>query len=80
VASSTGRWLGAYFMRLNTSRLRKNAGTSSFRGAGSAREPGIPEHGPKKSMLSPCSWVPGPPLTGRPGMTREFFSALLVVQ
>ncbi len=24
-----------------------------------------------------CSWVPGPPLTGRPGMTRGFFSTLL---
>ena len=26
-----------------------------------------------------CSWVPGPALTGRPGMTREFFSTLLGV-
>lgn len=25
-----------------------------------------------------CSWVPGPALMGRPGMTREFFSTLLV--
>jgi hypothetical protein len=37
------------FQRRHTSRLRKNAGTSSFRGAGSAREPGIQEHGPEKS-------------------------------
>ena len=28
-------------------------------------------------MAWPVSWVAGPALTGRPGMTREFFSTLL---
>jgi hypothetical protein len=27
--------------------------------------------------LSLCAWVPGPALTGRPGMTLGFFSSLL---
>jgi hypothetical protein len=35
------------------SRLLKNAETSSFRGAGSAREPGNQEHGPEKSIAWP---------------------------
>jgi hypothetical protein len=61
------------------SRVLKKAGTSSFRGAGSAREPGIQEHGPEKSMACLCSWVPGPALTGRPGMTRDFFILLGVL-
>src|SRR6202011_3812740 len=42
------------------SRLRKNAGTSSFRSAGFAREPGIQEHGPEKSMDWPVFMVSGP--------------------
>ncbi len=36
--------------------------TLSFRGAGEAREPGI--HNPGCGV-----WIPGPPLTRRPGMT-----------
>src|ERR1700730_18898119 len=31
----------------------------------------------RNQWLGQCSWFPGPPLTGRPGMTREFFSSLL---
>ena len=31
----------------------------------------------RNQSLGLCSWVPGPALTGRPGMTREFFSILL---
>jgi hypothetical protein len=31
----------------------------------------------RNQLLGLCSWVPGPALTGRPGMTREFFSTLL---
>jgi hypothetical protein len=31
----------------------------------------------RNQCLGLCSWIPGPPLTGRPGMTREFFSTLL---
>jgi hypothetical protein len=27
--------------------------------------------------LGPRSWIPGPALTGRPGMTAEFFRTLL---
>src|SRR5438270_6368824 len=42
------------------SRLRKNAGTLSFRGAGSAREPGIHEHGPEKSVVWPVFMGSGP--------------------
>src|SRR3954467_10056440 len=42
------------------SRLGKNAGTSSFRGAGSAREPGIQEHGREKSMARPVFMGSGP--------------------
>jgi hypothetical protein len=41
-------------------RLRKNAGTPSFRSAGSAREPGIQEHGPEKSMAWPVFLGSGP--------------------
>ena len=43
-----------------TSRLLKNAETLSFRGAGSAREPGTQEHGPEKSMAWPVFMVSGP--------------------
>jgi hypothetical protein len=43
-----------------SSRLRKNAGTSSFPGVGFAREPGIQEHGPKKSMSWPVLMESGP--------------------
>jgi hypothetical protein len=32
----------------------------------------------RNQWLGLCSWIPGPALTGRPGMTREFFSTLLV--
>ena len=46
--------------RRGPSRLRKNAGTSSFRGAGSAREPGIQEHGPEKSIAWPVFMGSGP--------------------
>jgi hypothetical protein len=42
------------------SRLGKNAGTSSFRGAGSAREPGIQEHGREKSKARPVFMGSGP--------------------
>jgi hypothetical protein len=31
----------------------------------------------KNQWLGLCSWIPGPALTVRPGMTREFFSTLL---
>jgi hypothetical protein len=31
----------------------------------------------KNQWLALCLWVPDPALTGRPGMTREFFSTLL---
>ena len=31
----------------------------------------------RSEWLGQCSWFPGPALTGRPGMTREFFSSLL---
>ena len=31
----------------------------------------------RNQRLGLCSWVPGPALTGRPGMTGEFFSILL---
>ena len=41
-------------------RLRKNAGTPSFRGAVSAREPGIQEHGPEKSIAWPVFMGSGP--------------------
>ncbi len=34
----------------------------------------------RNQSLGLCSWVPGPALTGRPGMTREFFSILLVLR
>jgi hypothetical protein len=34
----------------------------------------------RNQLLGLCSWVPGPALTGRPGMTREFFSTLLVLR
>ena len=30
----------------------------------------------RNQWLGQCSWFPGPALTGRPGMTREFFSIL----
>ena len=33
----------------------------------------------RNQLLGLCSWVPGPALTGRPGMTCEFFSTLLVL-
>src|SRR5207237_1860053 len=46
--------------RQPASRLLKNAGTSSFRGAGSAREPGIQEHGPEKSIAWPVFMGSGP--------------------
>jgi len=32
---------------------------------------------PRNQWFGPCSWVPGPALAGRPGMTRKFFSTLL---
>jgi hypothetical protein len=32
----------------------------------------------RNRSLGLCSWVPGPPLTDRPGMTCEFFSTPLV--
>jgi hypothetical protein len=32
----------------------------------------------RNQWLGQCSWFPGPPLKGRPGMTRECFSSLLV--
>ena len=53
---------------ISSSRLRKNAGTSSFRGAGFAREPGIQEHGSKKSMAWPVFMVSGP---GHDGPSRN---------
>ena len=31
----------------------------------------------RSQWLNPCSWIPGPALTGCPGMTNEFFSTLL---
>jgi hypothetical protein len=31
----------------------------------------------RNQWLGRCSWFPGPALTGRPGMTQEFFSTLL---
>jgi hypothetical protein len=34
----------------------------------------------RNQCLGLCSWVPDPALTGRPGMTREFFSTLLVAK
>jgi hypothetical protein len=33
--------------------------------------------GQRSQWLNLCSWLPGPALTGRPGMTNEFFSTLL---
>ena len=33
----------------------------------------------RNQWLGLCSWVPGSPVTGGPGMTREFFSTLLVL-
>src|SRR5271169_2302570 len=56
---SKGQWL--ILMRLlSISRLRKNAGTSSFRGAGCAREPESQEHGPDKSIAWPVFMGSGP--------------------
>ena len=43
-----------------TSRVRKNAGTSSFRGAGFACEPGTQEHGLEKSIAWPVFMGSGP--------------------
>jgi hypothetical protein len=34
----------------------------------------------RNQSLGLCSWIPGPALTGRPGMTGEFFRTLLVVK
>ena len=59
------------------SRVRKNARRLSFRSAGFARESEIREHGVVKSMAWPVFLDPGPALTGRPGMTAEFFRTLL---
>ena len=33
----------------------------------------------RNQWLGRCSWFPGPALTGRPGMTGDFFSILLGV-
>jgi hypothetical protein len=52
----------------------ENAGDIVIPGRGLAREPGIQEQGPKKLMLDLYSWVPGPALASRPGMTEQFFS------
>jgi len=33
----------------------------------------------RNQYLGRCSWMPGPALSGRPGMIREFFSILLLL-
>jgi hypothetical protein len=52
------------------------------RHSGARASPASPEAkntGKKNQWLGLCAWVPGPALTGRPGMTREFFSTLLML-
>jgi hypothetical protein len=59
-------------------RLRKKI--QEHRHSGARALPASPESrntDRSNQWLGLCSWVPGPPLTGRPGMTLEFFSALL---
>ena len=58
-------------------RLRKDAETSSFRGAGFARDPGIHEHPLQMSMGRPMFMGSGPGLKGRSGTAAEFFCNLL---
>jgi hypothetical protein len=55
-----------------SNRLQKNAETSSFGGAGFAREPGIQEHGFRSQWVGRCSWIPGPALKGRPERQPSF--------
>jgi hypothetical protein len=47
-------------------RLSGNSKTMSFRGAGTAREPGTHEHRPVKAGQSRCSWFPDPALQAVP--------------
>src|SRR5690242_9754125 len=55
----------------------KTPESSSFRGAGFAREPESMHAGSRNQRLGRCSWVPGSALKGRPGTTAEFFRSLL---
>jgi hypothetical protein len=56
---------------------RDSKATSSFRGAGFAREPGIQEYGPEKSIAWPVFMGSGPAPYGPSRNDTRVFSALL---
>ena len=61
-----------------TSRLRKNAEASSFWAGALPANPEAMNTDLSNQWLGLCSWIPGPALKGRPGMTAELFRTLLV--
>jgi hypothetical protein len=60
-------------------RCLKGAMTSSFRGAGEAREPGIQKHGPEKSMARPVFMDSGSGPEGPSRNDTRVFGILLIV-